>query len=324
VDQPFPHSTLSHAKLPFLSSQDQAASEQWINALAQAMPNETIVHLQDMSPHERARCDVAIVANPDPALLKQLPNLKWVHSVWAGVDRMLVELGATDLKIVRLVDPQLAQTMAEAVLAWTLYLHRDMPTYLAQQKSGFWHAHDYVEPQDKFVGVMGLGVLGQAAAAKLLQANFKVGGWARAQRQVEGVQSFAGDDGLVQMLEQTDILVCLLPLTPDTTGLLNSARLAHLPTGTSIINFARGAIVVDSDLRAALDTGALKHAVLDVFEHEPLTPDSWHWRHKRVSVLPHCSGPTSRHTASAIVAQNISRFRADGTLPATVDLKRGY
>jgi glyoxylate/hydroxypyruvate reductase len=315
---------LSRAKLPFVSTQDQAASEQWINALGQAMPTETIVRLQDLSEQERARCDVAIVANPDPALLRLLPNLKWVHSVWAGVDRMLAELGATDLNIVRLVDPQLAQTMAEAVLAWTLYLHRDMPTYLAQQKLGLWHAHDYIAPQDKFVGVMGMGALGQAAASKLLQANFKVGGWSRTHSQLNGVQSFTGVDGLVQMLEQTDFLICLLPLTPDTRGLLNSAMMAHLPTRASIINFARGAILIDADLRAALDAGALKHAVLDVFEHEPLAPDSWHWRHERVTVLPHCSGPTSLETASAIVAQNISRFRANGTLPTTVDLKRGY
>lgn len=126
------------------------------------------------------------------------------------------------------------------------------------------------------------------------------------------------------MLGQTDILVCLLPLTPTTTGLLNAELLACLPPNASLINFARAAIVDDAALHSALDTGALQHAVLDVFLQEPLPPSSWHWQHEHVTVLPHCSGPTDYQTASAIVADNIQRFRDCGAVPAAVDGALGY
>lgn len=288
------------------------------------MPHEHLVRLQDMSASERMACEVAIVANPEPADLRQLPKLRWVHSVWAGVERLVEELGASNLQIVRLVDPQLAHTMAEAVLAWTLYLHRDMPTYARQQKQQIWKALSYVQPQQRIVGVLGLGALGQAAVARLLQADFKVLGWSRRPCQLAGVETFHGADGLRAMLAQTDILVCLLPLTPATTGLLSAEVLACLPPGASLINFARAAIVDDAAMKSGLDTGTLQHAVLDVFLQEPLPSSSWHWQHEHVTVLPHCSGPTNRQTAAALVAANIERFRVSGVVPPAVDRAQGY
>ena len=273
---------------------------------------------------QRRVVDVAIVANPDPAALRSLPSLRWVHSVWAGVERLLADLQDMPLHIVRLVDPQLAATMAEAVLAWTLYLHRDMPLYASQQKQRVWRSAEYVRPQRKVVSMLGLGALGEAAAKVLLQQGFQVRGWSRTPKTLDGVRCFSGEDGLQAMLIDTDMLVCLLPLTPATQGLLNAQRLAWLPATASLINFARGAIIDDEALRARLDQQLLKHAVLDVFAVEPLPADSWHWAHPSVTVLPHCSGPTDRQAAADIVAANILRYRQDGSLPTGVDRQRGY
>lgn len=310
--------------IPFVAASDYAQTNVWVHALQQAMPDERIVAFDQLSESEKQNVTVAIVANPDPESLQQMPALQWVHSVWAGVDRLVADLGQSHLKIVRLVDPQLAETMAEAVLAWTLYLHRDMPAYAQQQKNSQWQPREYVRPQSKTVSLLGLGALGEAAAKRLLAAGFQVCGWSRSQKQIAGVDCFSGESGLSEMLARTNILVCLLPLTPDTKALLNATRLAQLPTGASLINFARGAIVSDTDLQAALDSRHLQHAVLDVFEAEPLPAASWHWQHPQVTVLPHISAPTDKQTASAIVAGNIRRYRDEGCLPVLVDVVRGY
>jgi glyoxylate/hydroxypyruvate reductase A len=234
------------------------------------------------------------------------------------------DLADSDLKVVRLIDPQLADTMAEAVLAWTLYLHRDMPRYCAQQQRRQWESHDYVRPQRKTIGLLGLGELGEASARRLLAAGFNVCGWSRSRKAIAGVDCYAGDAELAPMLRATDILVCLLPLTPQTTSLVNAGTLGCLREHAALINFARGTIVDDAALQAALASGALSHAVLDVFATEPLPADSWHWADPRVTVLPHISAPTDRKNASAIVAGNIRRFRESAEMPRCVDRGRGY
>jgi len=310
--------------LPFVADPAYPFVDAWVAALQAAMPDETVVPFAALDAAARAACTVAVVANPRPEDLCGLPRLQWVHSVWAGVERLVAELGDTGLPIVRLVDPQLAQTMAEAVLAWTLYLHRDMPRYAQQQRARLWRPLDYVRPQDRRVGLLGLGALGAAAAWRLREAGFVVHGWSRTPRAIDGVQCHAGAAGLAAMLPRTDLLVCLLPLTPQTHALLDDAILGLLPREAALINFARGAIVDDAALRRALDRGALRHAVLDVFATEPLPADSWHWSHPAVTVLPHVSAPTDRATASRIVAANIAAFRRDGAVPARVDPARGY
>jgi glyoxylate/hydroxypyruvate reductase A len=318
--------TATSAKLPipFIASAGYANSGHWIAALQLAMPHERIIAFSELSLAQKQQCQLAIVANPDPAELRSLPQLLWLHSVWAGVERLLSDLGTSDLKIVRLVDPQLATTMAEAVLAWVLYLHRDMPAYAGQQRQGLWQPRDYVKPQDKTVSLLGLGALGEAAALRLLAAGFKVCGWSRHPKNLENIDCYAGIAELPQMLAKTDILVCLLPLTADTNNLLDADMLAALPEGAALINFARGAIVDDTALLAALDSNKLKHAVLDVFRQEPLAAEHAYWQHPQVTVLPHISAPTDMHTASAIVAANILEYRNSGTLPPTVDARRGY
>ncbi|WP_050468861.1 2-hydroxyacid dehydrogenase [Herbaspirillum chlorophenolicum] len=310
--------------IPFVSQGDAATVQAWLKALRAAMPDERVMDVAELSETELAQCKLAVVANPDPAELKRMPQLEWVHSVWAGVERLVEDLGDSGLKLTRLVDPRLAATMAEAVLAWTLYLHRDMPLYAQRQRFRVWQAEEYVLPEQRTVGILGLGTLGEAAAEVLLQARFKVCGWSRTHRELAGVRTFSGEQGLAGMLAMSDILVCLLPLTSDTRGLLNAQRLAMLPPQSQLINFARGPIVDDQALCEALDSRVLRHAVLDVFATEPLPADSWHWTHPDVTVLPHCSAPTNRETASAIVAGNVRHYRQTGEIPANVDIRRGY
>jgi glyoxylate/hydroxypyruvate reductase A len=313
-------------KLPiaFVSRADKASEEQWIKTLSTALPNERILAYGEMSPDEREASEFAIVANPDPQDIANLPKLKWMHSLWAGVEKLVAELGETAPPIVRLVDTELSRVMAEAILAWTHYLQRDMPAYRAQQSQGFWKELDYRHPNDMTVGVLGLGELGTEATKYLTRAGFNVTGWSRSQKTIDGVTCLSGTDGLATLFATSDIIACVVPLTPETRGLINAEALSKMKQGTSIINFARGAVIVADDLLAALDSGHIDHAVLDVFEQEPLDGSSRFWSHPRVTVLPHISAPTKPETSAAIVAKNYNHWRATGELPTTVDMSRGY
>lgn len=315
---------MKHTPIAFIAPTDYAHTPAWVNALSLAMPQQEIVALKEMDPESKLRCTVAVVANPDPVDLQQLPRLQWVHSVWAGVEKLMADLGDTSLPIVRLVDPQLTHNMAEAVLAFTLYLHRDIPTYARQQARRQWQSLEYVRAEKRTVGILGLGALGGAAAQRLSEARFRVCGWSQGLKKISGIETFTGQSGFRAMLKETDILVCLLPLTPQTQGLLGSESFSLLRQGASLINFSRSAIVNDGDLKAALDSGRLRHAVLDVFDVEPLPSTQWHWGHPSVTVLPHCSAPSDRETASAIVAKNILRYLEDGTIPESVNRSLGY
>ena len=296
----------------------------WIDTLLQAMPEEKIVSIRQMNEAQRQATEIAIVANPDPADIATLPGLKWIHSLWAGVERIVAELGPSAPPIVRLTDPELARVMGEAVLAWTYYLHRGMPSYRQQQEQKIWKDLEYRHPKDVTVGLIGLGLLGTEAAKRLTGAGFNVMGWSRSMKNLEGVTTVSGDDGLSELMENSDIAVCLVPLTPETRGLINTERLERMKRGASIINFARGAVIVADDLLASLESGHIAHAVLDVFEKEPLDKGSPFWSHPSVTVLPHISAPTDRSSSAAIVAQNIRKWRSTGDMPATVDMQRGY
>lgn len=309
--------------IAFVSRSTPANEEEWIEMLSAALPGEDIISIKAMSEEQLASAEIAIVANPDPADIAKLTNLKWIHSLWAGVERLVAELGTSAPPIVRLTDPELSRVMAEAVLAWTYYLHRDMPAYRDNQQRAVWKEIEYRHPGDVTVGILGLGTLGAEASTRLLQAGFNTIGWSRSQKEIAGLESLAGDEGLRTLLQRSDILVCLVPLTADTKGLLNRKRLGLMKPGASIINFARGAVIVSDDLMEALNNN-LSHAVLDVFEQEPLDQASPFWQHPKVTVLPHISAPTNRKTSAAIVAGNIKAWRETGVLPATVDMARGY
>lgn len=310
--------------IPFVTRIDGADRDRWLDALRGALCDCRIEPFENLTGSELEGVRVAIVADPDPADLAAMPNLEWVQSLWAGVERIAAELPHDGPRIVRLEDPQMAKTMSEAVLAWTLYLHRDMPRYRRQQSRRQWRLHELSLPSDRTVAILGLGHLGRAAAAKLLEQEFKVCGWSRTPGRMSGVETHDGADGLQTVLKKADIVVVLMPLTKQTTGLLNEATLSKMKAGASLINFARGPIVDAAALLKKLDDGHLDHAVLDVFDKEPLPEDSPFWTHPSVTVLPHISGPTNRATASAIVAANMKAYLEAGLVPDAVDRARGY
>jgi glyoxylate/hydroxypyruvate reductase A len=311
------------AAIPFVHRLTPGDEQMWLAAFRVALPDLPVAPLRLLDNAARAAAEVAIVANPDPADLVALPALRWVQSLWAGVERLVRE-APPHLDIVRLVDPQLAASMAEAVLAWTLYLHRGMPRYARQQAARRWEQHDLLLPAERRIGILGLGHMGAASAQRLAANGFEVSGWSATSRSVAGVDCCTGTAGLDSVLAESDIVVALLPLTPATHGLLGAERLARMKPGASLINFARGAIIDSDALLERLDARAIDHAVLDVFTTEPLPANDPLWRHPHVTVLPHISAPTNRGTAAAIAARNLRAWRANGTLPATVNRQRGY
>jgi glyoxylate/hydroxypyruvate reductase len=310
--------------VPFISMLPKADIDQWLKILKKKLPMERIVKFSNLKKSDYKKIDVAIVANPNPTEVKKLVNLKWIQSVWVGVEKLVESFKSERVKIVRLVDPEMNRTMSEAVLSWVLYLHRDMHFYQVQQNKRVWKEADYIKPSKKIVSIIGLGELGSASAAKLIENGFNVCGWSRGKKNIKKVKSFTGELGLKNMLKQTDILVCLIPLTRNTKYLLNYKMLSYLKKGASIINFARGAIINAKDLVKHLNSGRIKHAVLDVFEQEPLPKTSILWKHKNVTVLPHISAHTDMDTASSIVCKNIKIYRLKNRIPKSVDMARGY
>jgi glyoxylate/hydroxypyruvate reductase len=310
--------------VPFIHGLNDHEEHIWLEALRAASPELEIVAGRELTAEQSSRAQVAIVANPDPVHLAGLPNLVWIHSLWAGVERLMPAIAGTHLKVARLVDPILAETMAEAVLAWSLFLHRDMPRYASQQRDKVWQQWPVSRPRERVIGVLGLGHLGAASATILARHGFEVLGWSRSPKTIEGVTTCSGDDGLSALLQQADVVVALLPVTPQTTGLLSAQRLGQMKAGASLINFARGAILDHKALVDCLDSGDLSHAVLDVFLQEPLSADSPLWTHPKITILPHISAPTNKHSAADQVTSTILAWHRDGILPTFVEAGLGY
>jgi len=310
--------------VPFISNLSKSEVDQWVKVLKKKLKGTEVVKFSSLKKSDYKKVEVAIVANRNPKEIKKLTNLKWIQSIWVGVENLVESFKGESMKIVRLIDPEMSRTMAEAVLSWVLYLHRDMYFYRVQQNKSVWKALSYVKPSKKVVSFIGLGQLGSASANKLLENGFKVCGWSRSKKNIKNIKSFTGYLGLKKMLGQTDILVCLIPLTQNTKYILNNKTLSHLKKGACVINFARGAIINTKDLLKYLNSGRIHHVVLDVFEKEPLPKKSILWKHKKVTILPHISANTDLDTASDIVAKNIKIYQLKKKIPKSIDLVRGY
>jgi glyoxylate/hydroxypyruvate reductase A len=239
-----------------------------------------------------------------------------------GVEKLLADPAyPRGVPLARLIDPGMVAAMTETVLAHVLDWHRHFYQYRTQQRERSWKRIDQRMASDRTVGLLGLGELGSDAARKLLALGFNVAGWSRRPRTLPGVQSFTD---LTAMLRITDALVCLLPLTPQTAGVLNARSFAMMRRGGCVINVARGAHLVTRDLLGALDNGWLAHAYLDVFEPEPLPRDDLLWQHPGVTVTPHIAALTEPRTAVPKIAENVERVRR-GEAPADlVDFQAGY
>jgi glyoxylate/hydroxypyruvate reductase A len=296
----------------------------WRAHLAPHLPaNETLV-LATEAPDKTA-VDVALAANPRWGELATFPNLRFVQSLWAGVDGMLGDPALpADITLARLVDPALAQSMAEGAIAAVLYLHRQFPAYLQQQVSHTWRQLPQPVAGHRRIGVLGFGKMGEPVAKGLAALGFSVSAWGLSPRAEASVDYSWGAAGLERLLAKTEILVNLLPLTAATAGILNAELFGRLPPGAALVNLGRGGHLNDEDLLAALQTRHLGHAVLDVFHNEPLPASHPFLSHPHVTVLPHVAASTDPESAAPIAMQNVAAFRAGRPLTGVVSHSRGY
>lgn len=297
---------------------------EWQEAFAEAAPGLTLRWWDD--PSVRAEdVRLALVWDPEPGRLARYPNLGLIMCSGAGVDAIVRDPSLPPVPIVRLATPGAAQRMGEYVCWAVLSLLKDARRFARNQAAGKW---EYFEPRfsapECRVGVLGLGVLGGRAAEMLAGLGFQVAGWSRSRKAIPGVESFAGDAELDGFLARSDILVCLLPDTPATRGMLSAALFARLPKGAGIVNAGRGAHQRFADITAALDSGQLSGAVLDVFEDEPLPPGHPAWSHPRILVTPHCASLAPKSERARFAAGVIAAWQRGEPLPNLFDPSRGY
>jgi glyoxylate/hydroxypyruvate reductase A len=296
---------------------------EWWPALASAMPRETLLRERGaVAPQE---IDVAIVANPPAGALAGLPRLRLIQSLWAGVETLLADASVpAAVPLARMVDPAMKEAMAETALWAVLSLQRRYFDYARQQREARWAQHVQRTASSVHVAVLGLGQMGRAVALRLGSYGYRVSGWSIHPASLPGVQTHAGDASLPDLLAEAQVLLNLLPLTPATRGLIDARLLGALPRGASLVNLARGAHVVEADLLAALASGHVGHAVLDVFAAEPLPAAHPFWSHPQVTVLPHVAAQTDARSASIVAAANVAALRAGRPLANLVDRARAY
>lgn len=295
---------------------------EWARFFAERAPNVPFRLWPDIGDPADVRYLVAWV--PPDDIATTFPNLELVFSVGAGVDQFDASIVPAHLPLVRMLEPGIAETMVEYVTMAVLALHRDLLDFISQQKQQVWREIRITPAGRRRVGVMGLGQLGQAVLERLKAFGFPLSGWNRSPREIDGVTCYAGRDALPDFLGQSDILICLLPLTDETRGILNAKLFARLPRGASLVNVGRGPHLVEADLLAALDGGALSGAVLDVTDPEPLPSGHPFWSHPRILLTPHNAAMTAPDTAVDFVLDVITRHRRGEELPGRVDRTRGY
>ncbi len=306
-----------------LHKSDWANEGPWRKAWERHAPDLQVQVYPEITDRDAVR--YALVWEPPAGLLASLPNLEVIFSIGAGIDHIVKDPERPEqLPVVRMVEAGLTNGMSEFVALSVLWHHRDMALYAEQQRAKRWEEVEPTLAKDRSVGFLGMGALASDAAAKLATFGFKLHGWSRSPKEVAGVAMHHGPDGLAAVLAASEILICLLPLTQETEGLLNKERLSLLPKGAALINVARGGLVVEADLLAALESRQIGGATLDVFRQEPLPADSPFWDHPRVVVTPHIAAKTMADTAVEAVAANIRRYESGLPLLNVVDFARGY
>ena len=295
----------------------------WVQALNQQMPALEVRIWPELG--DPSEIEFALLWMPPPELFTQLSNLEVIFSVGAGIDHLLACPSLPrNIPIVRMVEPGLTSGMVEYVLYNVLRFHRGMDRYDAQQRAAHWSVLPQISAEARSIGIMGLGMIGQAVAELLVTMGFKVHGWSQTRKVLPGVNSYVGEAERNAFLQNTEILVAVLPSTLATVGLIDARLLARLPRGAFLINVGRGDLIREGDLLHALDREHLAGAALDVFSQEPLPVGHPFWRHPRVSITPHVASITQADTAVAHVVTNIGRWQAGQTLSHVVDLEQGY
>ena len=299
----------------------------WWQALHDAAPERRIV--RDASDAGDEPIDYAVVWKQPPGLLATLPHLKAIFSLGAGVDHILADRELPDVPIVRIVADDLKERMSEYVVWRVLDHFRRGRAYRQQQAQKLWHERMQPAAREITVGIMGLGVLGIDAAEKLRMLGFRLAGWSRSEKTIDGVETFAGEAGLSHFLARSDILVVLLPLTADTRGIINTGLIARMKRetplgGPVLINAGRGGLQDEAAIVRALDEDRLMEASLDVFTVEPLPGDVPLWSHPKVFITPHAAALSDPAALAPVIMRQIASHEAGETLLNVVDRQAGY
>lgn len=312
---------MNRYRIVFISTAETA--DRWAEPLRAALPgHELHFDVEGVPPQD---VDVVLTAAPRPGALAPFTRLKLIQSIWMGVETLVTDSTLPrQVPLTRMIDPSMTRAMVETVAAHALNAHLRLDDLARQQREVRWKLLRNPTTDARTVGILGMGELGRAAAEVLLQLGFRVRGWSRTAKPLAGVESFAGAAGLSPFLARSEILIVLIPLTPQTAGMIDADFLARLPDGAVLVNLARGGVVRDDALLAALDSGRLRHAVLDVFNAEPLPPEHRYWIHSRVTVTPHMAALTNPNTAAQFIAENLRRLRAGEPLLGLVDRSQGY
>jgi glyoxylate/hydroxypyruvate reductase A len=294
----------------------------WLARLRTAGPELEFVEWPGAG--DPAAIEAAVVWRPPAELFESLSSLRCICVLGAGVDHLFALGDAVpQVPVIRLVDPLMAERMASYVLAVVLCHQRQLDLYRRQQEAQVWRRHAHRDIGATRVGIMGLGAMGRATALLLARVGYDVAGWSRSARSIEGIRCMAGAEEWHPFLARSDVLVCLLPLTASTRGILDREVFDRLPEGALLINAARGEHLVESDLIAVLDAGRLGGAVLDVFAEEPLPPEHVFWRHPKVTVTPHVASLSEPDSGAARMVEALRAVRA-GRTPAHLVERADY
>lgn len=295
----------------------------WKEALLNEAPNlEVYSYLEN---HPKDEIDLALVWKHPEGSLAEYPNLKLIACNGAGVDFLFEDPDVPKgIPITRIVDTKLAEDMSEHVLAVILSHLKNLDIYKLQQTQKIWKPMEYHRISDFKVGIMGLGELGSVLAEDLVRFGFQVQGWANSPKSIENVKTFVGDDGVSDFLASTEILVCLLPLTDETTGILNKSLFEKLPKNAFVINVARGGHLVDADLIEMLDNGHLSGAGLDVYQQEPLATSHPFWEHEKIHMTPHYASVSDPKFVVPQIVENHRRLQQGEPLLNEVSRDKGY
>ena len=300
------------------------AREQWWLEHMQSLLPDVDCRLWG-NPGDVDEIEIAVVWRPPAGGLKHFPNLRAIVSIGAGIDHVLADPELPrHVPIIRTTGEDLKIRMREYVSLQVLRLHRRLPEIEAAQERREWLQFVSPPAYERRVGLMGLGDLGADCARALASLGFDVAGWSRRPKTINGIRSFAGQDDLTAFLNRTEILICLLPLTPATKGILNADLFARLPKGASIINAARGGHLIDDDLLTAIEAGQISAATLDVFITEPLPAEHPFWDHPKILVTPHIASLIDPIAGGKAIAANVKKFLAGEPVPDLVDLTQGY
>lgn len=299
---------------------DTELARRWVDHLQQALPGAAV----DVWESGMAAADFAVVWQPSPVLFEQQTTLKGVFNAGAGVDAFRQIKLSGNIPVFRLEDAGMAEQMSDYVCQAVLHHFREMDSYALLAAQQCWQSLVPRSKDDFPVGILGFGIMGKAVAHSLSNLGFRVNAWARTTQTQQGVTCYAGDQQLGDFLAASRIVVCLLPLTPATRGILCAKNFSHMPHGSYIINVGRGGHLQEDDLLVALDNGKIAGATLDVFQQEPLPADHPFWQHPKIVVTPHIAAATLIENSVRQIADKIAALQAGRPVSGQLDPFRGY